>query len=360
QLTAIEGKASHADTARKVATQLLEMDKVTVAEKANIAYQRALIDLQLQDNAAALADFEQATQFEPQHLPAQLSRCDLLTQTGEPDQAELAFAQVVELFPAEPLAFNNRGMFFQSFGRIDEAQADFTRAIELNPQFVPAYTNRAYSRLQAGLFTEALADLNKSVEIDPDQPAAYSLRGAAFLQTGDARSALTDYEAALKRNPQSAQSRADVAFAQFFSGRFDEALASFGAAQDADPHARFLNPWRAAALLSAGRKSDAEQVFADVVAKPATERDWFDVLTLLMLGKVTDNDVLSAISGGNEQAADAQKCEAFYFIGQRLLADDKPEEAELFFRQALESKSLHLSAYRGAQFALGEFGPQSE
>jgi len=32
----------------------------------------------------------------------------------------------------------------------------------------------------------------------------------------------------------------------------------------------------------------------------------------------------------------------------------------VFFRQALESKSVHLSAYRGAQFALGEFGPKAE
>ena len=84
------------------------------------------------------------------------------------------------------------------------------------------------------------------------------------------------------------------------------------------------------------------------------------MLTLLVLGKVTDNETLSAISGADEQAADAQRCEAMYFIGQRRLADNQPEEAELFFRQALESKAPHLSAYRGAQFALGDFGVTAE
>lgn len=360
RLSSIEGNTRHAETAREVASGLLKMSKVTDVEKANIAFQRAQLDLQLQDNPAALEDFEQATQFEPQHLPAHLSRCDLLLQLNGPDEAELAYADVVKRFPGEPMVFNNRGMFFQSFGRTSEAQADFNRAIELNPEFTFAYTNRAFSRLQAGRFSDALADLNKSIEIDPNQPSAYSLRGTAFLQTGDARAALTDYETALKLHPESPQLRADVGFAQFFGGQYGAALASFDSAQEADPQARFLDPWRATTLVIQGRQSDAEQTFAGLVEKPAADREWFDVLTLLVLGKVTDNETLSAISEGDEQAANAQRCEAMYFIGQRRLADDQPEEAELFFRQALESKAPHLSAYRGAQFALGDFSVTTE
>lgn len=355
QLSRLEGKTSHAETARDVAAQLLEMNKVTAPEKANIAFQRALLNMQLQDNDAALADFVKATEFEPKHLGAHLERCALLMRTGQPDQVEQAYAEVVAQFPQEPLVLNNRGMYFQTYGRDDEAVGDFTSAIELNDKFVPAYTNRAFSQLRQGRFNEALADLNKSVELEPQQPAAYSLRGSAHLQTGDARSALADYEAALKLDPDSPQLRADVGFAQLFERQFEPALAAFDSALEADPAARFLHPWSALALVSAGRRADAEQRFADVIAKPAAERDWFDLLTLLVLEKVTDNDVLSAISGGDEQAADAQKCEAFYFIGQRLLLEEKPEDAEPFFRQALESESVHLSAYRGAQFAVGEF-----
>lgn len=354
-LAALEHKPTHAETARDVATQLLGMDRVTPPEKANIAYQRALIHLQLRDTAAALADLARAIELEPRHLAAHLTRCDLLLRTGQPAEAEQAFHLVVERFPEEPLAYNNRGMFFQSFGRQDEAIADFDRAIRLNEQFVPAYTNRAFSHLQSGRFAEALADLNQSIERDAQQPAAYSLRGTAFLQTGDAEAALADYQTALQLDPDSPALRADVGFAQFFAGQHEAALASFNSAQEADPDARFLNPWRAAALLAAGRKAVAEQEFAGAIAKPASERDWFDLLTLLVLGKVSDNDVLAAISAGNALQEKAQQCEAFYFIGQRWLLDGKPEEAEPYFRQALESNARHLSAYRGAQFALGEF-----
>ena len=41
--------------------------------------------------------------------------------TGKPDQVEQAYVGVLKQFPEEPLVFNNRGMFFQSFGRDDEA-----------------------------------------------------------------------------------------------------------------------------------------------------------------------------------------------------------------------------------------------
>jgi hypothetical protein len=99
-------------------------------------------------------------------------------------------------------------------------------------------------------------------------------------------------------------------------------------------------------------------VFAEIIAKPAEDRDWFDLLTLLVIGQVNDNDVLSAISGRDADHEDAQRCEAFYFIGQRWLLEGKPEDAEAYFQQALNSSSRHLSAFRGAQYALDAFAKE--
>jgi Tfp pilus assembly protein PilF len=335
------------------------MDSVTAQEKGNIAYQLALIDLQLQDTEGALAALDRALEYNAKHLAALLAKCDILSQSGKPDEVERTYARAVEQFPEEPLVFNNRGMFLQSLGRYDEAIADFDRAIEINREFVPAYTNRAFTRLQAGQFSQALADLTQSLEINPQQPAAYSLRGTANLQTGKAAAAIEDYQTALSMDENSPALRADVGFAQFFAGRHEDALASFQSALEVDPQAEFLNPWRAAALLTLDRREDAEREFAAIVAKPNAERTWYDVLTLLLLGKVNDNDVLSAISGADPRQEDGQKCEAFYFIGQRWLLEGKEEDARTYFRQALESESKHLSAYRGAQFAVGDFGPEA-
>lgn len=356
-LSTLEGKPTHAEIARDVATKILDMDSVTAEEKSNIAYQLAMIDMQLQDSAGALAALDRALEYNPKHLGALLAKCDILAQSSQPDDVEATYARAVELFPEEPMVFNNRGMFLQSLGRYDEAIADFDRAIAINKDFTPAYTNRAFTRLQAGQFSQALADLSQSLEINPQQPAAYSLRGTANLQTGKAAEAIEDYQTALTMDPNSPALRADVGFAQFFAGRYEDALASFNSALEVDPQAEFLNPWRAAALLTLDRREDAEQEFNSIIAKSNDERTWYDVLTLLLLGKINDNDVLSAISGADPRQEDGQKCEAFYFIGQRWLLEGKAEDAQTYFRQALESKSKHLSAYRGAQFAVGDFGP---
>lgn len=358
-LTAIEGKPSHAEIAKDVASQILEMDSVTAPEKANIAYQLALIENQLQSPQGALDALARALDYDPAHLAAHLARTDILSQTGQPEDVEKAFTATVAQFPEEPLVFNNRGMYLQSLGRYDEAIADFNRAIELNKNFVPAYTNRAFARLQQGQFSEALADLSQSLEINPQQPAAYSLRGSANLSTGDVQAAIEDYQTALKFDENSPALRADVGFAKFFAGKYEEALQAFDSTLEVDPQAEFLNPWRAAALLHLDRREAAEQTFRPIVEKPQAERTWYDMLTLLLLEKVSDNDVLSVISGADPQREDGQKCEAFYFIGQRWLLDGKEEDARTYFRQALESKSQHLSAYRGAQFALNDFGPEA-
>ncbi len=354
-LTVLEGNPQHAETARDVAGGLLELSRVPTSQKSNIAYQRALLQLQLNDADAALADFEKAIEYDKRNLGAQLARCDMLAQHRTPDEAEQAFAEAVATFPDQPLVRNNRGMYFQSLGRIGEALADFNQAIELDAKYAPAYMNRGFTRMQAGDINSALADFSKSLEVDPEQPGVYSLRGTTRLETGDLDGALSDYTAAVQHDDQSPQFQADLGFARFFHKDYTDAVKAFDETLRLDPQARFLNPWRAASLLLDGNRRSAEESFASVVEKEAADRDWFDLLVLLVLGKVTDNDVLAAVSGSDEALADAQRCEAFYFIGLAAQLDGREQDAETFFRQALQTNAKHLSAYRGAQYALGDF-----
>jgi tetratricopeptide (TPR) repeat protein len=358
-LAGLEQKPAHAESARDVATQLLALNRPTGEQKANLAYQRALIHLQLGNRAEALTDFGNAINYNPRHTAARLAKCDLLVQGGKLDDAEAAWRETVAALPDQPLVFNNRGMFFQSLGRHDEALADFDRAIQLEPQFAAAYANRGFTRIETGRPTEALLDLDQAIELDPAHIVAFSLRGTARLELGDAAAAVNDYQAAVRLNPDNPALHADVGFSEFFARHYDEATAAFRAAIERDPQARFLDPWRVAALLLADKRPQAEADFADVLQKDPADRLWSDALVLLLLGKVTDSDVLGAISSGDAAAAENQKCEAFYFIGLRWELDGKKSDAEPYFRQALATKAPHLSAYRGARFAVNEFATGS-
>jgi tetratricopeptide (TPR) repeat protein len=358
-LASIEETPAHAEAARDVATKLLAMSQPTPQKKANVAYQRAQIQLQLNDRAAAMADLVNATNYDPKHAAARLLRCDLLAQSGNLEDAEAAFKEAVTVLADQPMAFNNRGMFYQSLGRVPEAVADFDRAVQLDPQFAVGYTNRGFARLESGDPAGAIPDFTKSLEFSPGQVGTHSLRGTARLQLGDVKGAIEDYEAAVQFDPRSPPLHADVGFARFFAKQHDQALAAFDKAVELDAQAKFLDPWRVAALLLSDKQAQAEAAFADVLKKEPADRMWTDALVLLLLGTVTDSDVLGAISTGDATQAGNQKCEAFYFIGLRWELQGKPADAEAYYRQALETKARALSAYRGAQFAVNEFGSRA-
>jgi lipoprotein NlpI len=89
------------------------------------------------------------------------------------------------------------------------------------------------------------------------------------------------------------------------------------------------------------------------------DRTWFDMLTQFQAGKVTEGELIAAVNPADMATRNAQLCEAYYFIGLEMLRGEKPEEARVFFEQAIETDIARLSAFRGAQMALRELGPET-
>ena len=69
-------------------------------------------------------------------------------------------------------------------------------------------------------------------------------------------------------------------------------------------------------------------------------------------GKSSEQDLRKMVHKTDTKAADAQVCEAEFFIGQRKFVAGQKDAAKVHFAAALKSKSTQLSAYRGAKFAI--------
>lgn len=360
-LADIERNQSHLTTAIDVAGQLIDMPRWTDAERANIHYQRALMHEQEQNDVAADEDFQKAIRLDPKQVAAQLERANLLARTAGPDEAEAAFNRAVKTFPDDPVVVNNRGMFYQSQGRLDEALADFDRAVQLNGKFAPGYTNRGYALLEADRPTEAIESFDAALQISEKQPMVWGLRGTAKLSLGRLSEAIDDYQQAIDLQPDNPASHADLGFALFFEKEYEKAISQFQQAQRLDTEAKFLNGWLAAAWLALNQRATAESNFADVLNKPSSERNWFDMIVLFELGQVSDNELLAAVATGDKKLQTAQQCEAYYFIGLSKKRAGDDQEAAPFFRQCLQTGASHLSGYRGAQFELNAFhtGPST-
>jgi len=71
--------------------------------------------------------------------------------------------------------------------------------------------------------------------------------------------------------------------------------------------------------------------------------------------RISEQDFLNSIHKTDKRLQTAQMCEAHFFIGQQKILSGNSKVATKHFQMVLETNAKHLSAYRGAQFALNQF-----
>lgn len=350
-LSMLESKRTHAEVAISFATQLLGQQNLKGEERSNTLYQRALAYIAIQDNAKAIGDYQEALRVTPNHLGALIDLGGALFAAGQNAAAMNAYNDAVKAFPKLPLVFNNRGFFLQSIGRGQESIQDFTHALELDPHFLEAISNRGYVLMNLGQYEAAETDFTQSLTLKVDQPSVLSLRAGSKLSRGDTEAAITDYRDVLKWDSKNSYGHAELGFALYFAGKHTEALAEFDAAAQIDPKLRFVLPWRYLAMLALGQKAPADAKFAADLAIPKEKREWPDQVLVYLADKQSEQELRATINK-DPKAADAQICEAEFFVGQRKLLAGQKDAAKVHFAAALKAKTTQLAAYRGAKLAV--------
>ncbi len=350
-LSLVENKKAHAEVAANFATQLLAQPTLKGEERSNTLYQRALAYSAIQDQAKAIGDLQEAVRITPNHLGARVDLGGALASIGQTAAAMTAYNDAVKAFPNMPLVYNNRGFFQQSIGKLDDAIIDFSKAIELDPQFIEAISNRGFVSLNKGNYESAEADFTQSLALNAAQPSVLSLRAGSKLSRGDVEAAIADYRDVLKWDTKNSYGHAELGFALFFAGKTQEALAELDTVSELDPKLRFVLPWRYLAMLALGQKAQADAKFAADLAIPQAKREWPDQLLVYLGDKQSEQDLRKSINK-DPKAADAQFCEAEFFIGQRKFVAGQKDAAKVHFAAALKSKATQLAAYRGAKLAV--------
>lgn len=353
-LTALEKKPNHANTAVSVATQALSKPGLKDEDRANLLYQRALAEQTNEKYDAAAKDYRQAVSVQPSHLGARVALAETLVAAGKDADALKAFADAIDAFPNNPLVYNNRGMYYQQKGKYDESIVDFTRAIEEDPNFVYAYTNRGYSLEKMGNLPAAEVEYSQSLKKDDRQPAVHRLRAECRLAQGKPREAMADYRRMVELNPRNHTARAEFGFAQYFAGDPAGAYATLSQAASLDRELRYVDPWRYLTAVKSGKTAQADALLRTSLNKAVSQRDWIDLLILYQAGKISLEDLRKGYSDEPEMKA-MQVVESDFFAGEKDLDAGDQAAAEAHFRDALSKGLRHLSAYRGAQYALKQF-----
>lgn len=351
-LAQMESKPSHAQTAIQVIDAVIGRASLTPDEEANLLYQKAMAYSVQDKSIEAIAELEKAVKLTPDHLAAQMMLADTYVRAGQAANAERVFSTVIERSPENPLAYNNRAMFRQSNDNLEGAIGDFDKAFELEPEFFQAITNKGFALMRAGRTAEAVSAFDQSLQVEPDQPGAISLRGTTRLNSGDLRGAAGDYRKVLEMDGRNPAAYADLGFVYFFARQYDAAAKSFTNAQKLDPKMSFLNPWKFYATSKQNPSAASTPEFAGIAQKQPAEMTWPDKITLFLMDRVSEEQLLRSAEQKDANIREAQLTEANYFIGLKTLGSGDRATAQPYLQKAATSNATNLSAHRGAKITL--------
>lgn len=176
--------------------------------------------------AAALEQFRNVTEIDPDHDQAYLRAGIVLAFSGRDEEALQQFQRAAEA-RASPEAFERWARAAQRLRRPGEALAAYDRALEMAPSEPRIWKGRALAQVADARWAAAAAGLERAMELFPDDSFFYFLLARVLAAAPDA--AVRDGErslaicAGLADLGQDAALAATVAMAMAETGRFDEA-----------------------------------------------------------------------------------------------------------------------------------------
>jgi len=185
------------------------------------------------------------------------NRARVLMALGRPNEALVAFDDVLQLDPEYDDAYFERAVAHRAVGDLDAALADLDRAIELSPAFTDAYYNRADIHTDLGDTERSMADLDMLLDIDPDYLSGRINRAVLRMGRGDLDGADRDLALGLLTGPADPGLWSAVGLLRTEQGREIEASEAFDQALRLDD--RLVAAWvnRAVLRFSAGQVGDA-------------------------------------------------------------------------------------------------------
>jgi len=302
----------------------------------------------------ALADWTTAIRVNPEHVGAYYRRGLAKSQRGDYDGAIADFDEAIKLSPRSAVLYNSRGVAKANKNDNYGAIVDFSRAIGIYPEYAGAYNNRGIARHKQGQYEEAAADFSQAIRIDPNDAGAYNNRANARSQTGDITGAISDFTEVLKHRPQDARAYRGRAQLLYALRRWDQALRDLRKAYEIGPGQTerdydMLGVWLI--LSRTGRHSEAAAELAAHLdkRKSATTDQWYGKICELLLGKISEQQLLEAAKSQDLTREDQQLCEALFYAGSmRLIRGDQQGALELL-RRCVQTGVTDFAEYAGAK-----------
>ena len=163
-----------------------------------------------------------------------LERAQRLHATGQYEQAEAGYRQLLSANPSDPNALHLLGLLLYQQGRKEEGLALVERSAQVAPGVAAFHFNLANARMDSGKLEGAVESYRQALALQPDFPDALSNLSVALARQGKFADAATVARLVLARRPNSPEAHYNLALAlrgqgqaALNGGRFAEAADFF-------------------------------------------------------------------------------------------------------------------------------------
>ena len=189
---------------------------------------------------AALGEYEEAIQYQPQRAAYQVAAALTAAQIGNFVQAEQGMRQAIVLRPLDPVLYTQLASMYahqasQAPENIALAYAAYEKAIALAPTIALTYQQYADLALRLGDVEIAQLLAERAVDLDATDGTAFGILGWSHLQAGNLAAAQGAFEQAVKWQPNSADFHLGLATVYYQQGDIEAARQAVQASLMLDP-----------------------------------------------------------------------------------------------------------------------------
>jgi len=305
------------------------------------------------DYHRAIQDYDEAVRLNPNHADAFSNRGAAYARKGDYDRAIEDYDEAVRLNPNHANAVYGRGNAYRRKGDYNRAIQDYDEAIRLNPNHANAFSNRGVAYGHKGDYERAIQNYDEGIRLNPNYVNAFYNRGNAYRRKKDYERAVLDYDQVIRLNPKHVNAYSNRGLARFYQGKFTAAVPDFSKALEFTPNDlyRILLLYMAQARAGSEARDGLEQA-----TRGLDLTEWPGPIVSMYLGKIPDQVVFDAVADADPIRERQKRCQAYFYIGQRLLIRQKNSEAAKMFHETVATNASTLFEYEGAQIELKHLG----
>jgi tetratricopeptide (TPR) repeat protein len=198
----------------------------------------------------------------PARLARHLERADRYFHSGEYDQAEIEYANALQMDPLNPPATSQLGIIYYDQGRLEWALPRLLKGRELQPDNLALRLRLGQMYFALGKFREARDEANFILDRNPQDAEAPLLLAKTALKPDEIEAARQRLKNLPPAAAQGASALAAAGLLDFRQRNFDEAEAAFKRAQTLEPESSAVNEAVGVFFWAQHDLSHADRAFA--------------------------------------------------------------------------------------------------